>query len=149
MKAALKKIFTFFVELFKSKDMKTEIYTILLGNLDCPELKELRDADIMNRAWELVKALHVRTDLTGTEKARIFNEQLAKWGAKIGKVIGVMALNIVREVAYAALKIAITKGLVTLLLADGRRVTADTVTCVEEPEQPLLPGFDTIDVGES
>ena len=30
MKTALKKIFTFFVNLFKSKDMKSEIYTILL-----------------------------------------------------------------------------------------------------------------------
>ena len=96
MKTALKKIFTFFVNLFKSKDMKSEIYTILLGNLNAPELKELQDADIMNKAWEFVKELHVRTDLTGSEKAKLFNEKLGYWGKKVGKVIGTMALNIVR-----------------------------------------------------
>jgi len=146
MKEALKKIFSFFVGLFKTKDMKVEIFNILMTNCDSPELQELRDADIMNRAWELVKALHVRTDLTGSEKAAIFNRELAKWGAKVGKVIGTMALNIVREVAYAALKIAISKGLVTLLLADGRRVGVDTVTCVDEPKQLEFPGFETVDV---
>lgn len=142
----LKRIFSFFANLFKSKDMKVEIFNILMTNCDSPELKELRDADLMNRAWELVKALHVRTDLTGSEKAAIFNRELAKWGGKIGKVIGTMALNIVREVAYAALKIAITKGLVTLLLADGKRVDANMITCKPEPEQQVLPGFETIDV---
>ena len=141
MKSALKKIFEFFVNLFKSKDMKSEIYTILLGNLNAPELKELQDADIMNKAWEFVKELHVRTDLTGSEKAKLFNEKLSYWGKKVGKVIGTMSLNIVREVAYAALKIAITKGLVTLLLADGRRVTAHMCTCRPEYIQDDLPGL--------
>ena len=141
MKTVLKKIFKFFVNLFKSSDMKVEIFNILMGNCDSPELKELRDADLMNKAWELVKELHVRTDLTGKEKAAIFNEKLAYWGKKVGKVIGTMALNIVREVAYAALKIAITKGLVTLLLADGRRVTAHMCTCRPEYIQDDLPGL--------
>ena len=65
MKTVLKKIFKFFVNLFKSSDMKVEIFNILMGNCDSPELKELRDADLMNKAWELVKELHVRTDLVG------------------------------------------------------------------------------------
>lgn len=141
MKEKLKQIFMFFVNLFKSKDMKVEIYNILANNCDSSELKELRDADIMNKAWEFVKELHVRTDLTGSEKAKIFNEKLCTWGKKVGKVVGTMALNIVREVAYAALKIAISKGLVTLLLADGRKVTAHMCTCQPEYVQDDLPGL--------
>ena len=132
MKNVLKKIFTFFVDLFKSKDMKVEIFNILTANCDSAELKELRDADLMNRAWELVKELHVRTDLTSKQKADIFNEKLLYWGKKVGKVIGTMALNIVREIAYAALKIAISKGLITLLLADGRVVTPHMCTCRDD-----------------
>ena len=144
MKAALTKIFTFFVNLFKRQDLKVEIFNILLGGLDSDEIKELRDADIMNKAWEFVKELHIRTDLTGKEKATLFNEKMLKWGKKVGKVLGVAALNIIREVAYAALKIAITQGLVTLLLSNGRVVTADMSTCKpekpeEDPNQMKLP----------
>ena len=134
MKTALTKIFKFFVNLFKRQDMKVEIFNILLAGLDSEEIKELRDADIMNKAWEFVKDLHTRTDLTGKEKAALFNEQMLKWGKKVGKVIGVASLNIIREIAYAALKIALTQGLVTLMLANGRVVTPGLNTC--KPEQP-------------
>ena len=139
----LTKIFDFFVTLFKRQDVQVTSLNIICDNLGSPELKELRDADLMNKAWEFVKELHIRTDLTGKEKADLFNEKLIKYGKKVGKVVAVVACNIIREITYAALKIAISQGLITLLLADGRRVTIDMDTCrhegpIENPAQLKL-----------
>lgn len=130
----LKKIFSWIKNLFSSEENKAEMLEIISDNLNAPQLKELYDADLMNKAFEFVKELHVNTALTAKEKQRIFNHMLSEYAGKVGKVISNMAINLLRELAYTALKIALTKGL-TMLLADGRRVTADTVTCRAEPEQ--------------
>lgn len=139
----LNKIFNFFVTLFKRQDVQVESLNIIVSNLSSPELKELSDSDLMNKAWEFVKELHIRTDLTGKEKADIFNKKLIEYGKKVGKVVAVLACNIIREVTYTALKIAISKGLITLLLANGTKVTATMNTCksegpVEDPNQMKL-----------
>ena len=139
----LNKIFNFFVSLFKRQDVQVESLNIIVSNLSSPELKELCDADLMNKAWEFVKELHIRTDLTGKEKAEIFNKKLIEYGKKVGKVVAALSCNIIREVTYTALKIAISKGLITLLLANGTKVTATMDTCksegpVEDPNQMKL-----------
>ena len=139
----LNKIFNFFVALFKRQDVQVESLNIIVSNLSSPELKELCDSDLMNKAWEFVKELHIRTDLTGKEKAEIFNKKLIEYGKKVGKVVAVLACNIIREVTYTALKIAISKGLITLLLTNGTKVTSTMNTCksdgpVEDPNQMKL-----------
>ena len=130
----LKKIFAWFKNVFCTQETESEVLTIIADNLNSPQLKELYDADLLNHAFEIVKELHVNTELTAKEKQRIFNQMLAAYASKVGKVISNMAINLLRELAYTALKIALTKGL-TLLLANGQRVAPDTVTCKADPEQ--------------
>ena len=127
-------IVTWLKKLFGNKETKVEVLDILVSNLNSPELQELKDADLFNKAFEFVKLLHVETSLTVKQKQMIFNDKMSEYLGKIGKAVSTVSLNLLRELAYLALKIALTKGL-TLLLANGTRVTPGMKTCAKEPEQ--------------
>ena len=101
---------------------KQDILAIILQNLNSDLLKELNDTDIKAKAFEFVKELHKRDDLSGLEKARIFNEKLLEYGKKVGKIIAPHMLNLLRELAYMALKVAISQCVTMLLLADGTKI---------------------------
>ena len=116
----LLKVWNWIKSFFKSN--KKDILAIILQNLDNPELKELCDTDIKNKAFQFVKELHNRKDLTGSQKAKIFNDKLLEYAKKVGKVIAPVMLNLLREIAYMALRVAISQGVSMLLLADGTRV---------------------------
>ena len=127
-------IVSLFKKLFCNKETKVEVLDILTTNYNSPEMQELKDADLFNKAFEFVKLLHVETSLTVKQKQMIFNDKMSEYLGKIGKVVSTVSLNLLRELAYLALKIALTKGL-TLLLANGTRVTPGMKTCAKEPEQ--------------
>ena len=114
------KIWNWIKNLFATN--KDDILSIILRNLDSPELKELCDAKMKQKAFEFVKELHNRTDISGLEKAKIFNSKMAEYAKKVGKALAPAMLNLLRELAYMALKVAISQGITTLLLADGTRV---------------------------
>ena len=113
-------IWNWFKSFFKSN--KQDILAIILSNLNSDLLKELNDTDIKAKAFAFVKELHNRTDISGLEKAKIFNEKLLEYAKKVGKIIAPAMLNLLREVAYMALKVALSQGITMLLLADGTRV---------------------------
>ena len=113
-------IWNWFKSFFKSN--KQDILAIILSNLNSDLLKELNDTDIKAKAFAFVKELHNRTDISGLEKAKIFNEKLLEYAKKVGKIIAPAMLNLLREVAYMALKVALSQGITVLLLADGTRV---------------------------
>ena len=101
---------------------KQDILAIILQNLNSDLLKELNDTDIKAKAFEFVKELHKRDDISGLEKPRIFNEKLLEYGKKVGKIIAPHMLNLLRELAYMALKVAISQCVTMLLLADGTKI---------------------------
>jgi len=101
---------------------KQDILAIILQNLNSDLLKELNDTDIKAKAFEFVKELHKRDDISGLEKARIFNEKLLEYGKKVGKIIAPHMLNLLRELAYMALKVAISQCVTMILLADGTKI---------------------------
>ena len=127
-------IVSLFKKLFGNKETKVEVLDILVTNLNSPEMQELKDPELFNKAYEFVKLLHVETSLTAKQKQKIFNDKMCEYLGKIGRVVSTVGLNLLRELAYLALKIALTKGL-TLLLANGTRVTPEMKTCAKEPEQ--------------
>lgn len=118
------------------KSNKQDILTIILSNLNSPELKELCDQDIKNKAFEFVKELWNNNELTGMQKAALFNEKLIAYAKKVGKAIAPAMINLLRELAYMALKVAITQGITMLLLADGTKVdlTAEVKAARKELE---------------
>ncbi len=118
------------------KSNKQDILTIILSNLNSPELKELCDQDIKNKAFEFVKELWNNNELTGIQKAALFNEKLIAYAKKVGKAIAPAMINLLRELAYMALKVAITQGVTMLLLADGTKVdlTAEVKAARKELE---------------
>lgn len=127
-------IVSLFKKLFCNNETKVEVLNILATNTNSPEMQELKDPELFDKAFEFVKLLHVETSLTVKQKQKIFNDKMGEYLSKIGKTVSTVSLNLLRELAYLALKIALTKGL-TLLLANGTRVTPGMSTCAKEPEQ--------------
>ena len=66
--------------------------------------KEISDRDLHRKALEFVRELSKRDDLSGSEKAKIFNEKLARYAKEIGKVLCDSVINCLRELAVNALK---------------------------------------------
>jgi len=65
--------------------------------------------DLMNevynkKAYQFVKELNARTDLTTTQKAVEFNKIFLEWLAISGKVISLSTLNLLRELAVSVIK---------------------------------------------
>ena len=104
------------------KSNKQDILSILIANLNTPELKELCDADLKDKAVQFVKELWNNKELTGAQKAAKFNAKFIEYAKKVGKAVAPAMVNLLRELAYLAVKVAITQGVTTLLLADGTRV---------------------------
>lgn len=130
----LKKIFNWFKNLFSSEEVQSEMLDILQNNLNSPEIAELKDPSIINQAFEFVKELHNCDNLTSKQKQAIFNDKMLQYSSTIGKKLSTFVVNLLREMAYTTLKIALTQG-VTLLLANGQRVSPNKNNCKEQPEQ--------------
>ena len=82
---------------------------ILLLRASSAIAKEILDKDNQKMAYEFVKALNARTDITNKEKAKIFNEQMLDWAKKIGKKMNESVVNCLRELAVNALKSELQK----------------------------------------
>ena len=80
------------------------IVRIILMRAGKTVLKDLLNVQNQKRAYEFVKELNKRDDLTGAEKAKLFNQKFAIWAATGGKKIKESVVNCLREMAVAALK---------------------------------------------
>ena len=67
-------------------------------------LRDLLNVKNQLRAYEFVKELNKRDDLTNKEKAKLFNQKFAMWAATGGKKIKESVINCLREMAVAAVK---------------------------------------------
>ena len=67
-------------------------------------IKEIMDPTNQKKAYDFVKALQDRTDLSNREKAEVFNLQMLDWTKKLGKKLSGNMINCLREMAVAALK---------------------------------------------
>ena len=68
--------------------------------------QQIADLQLQKKALEFVKELAVRDDLTGTEKAELFNEKMLEYAKTIGKTLCESVINCLRELAVNALKAA-------------------------------------------
>ena len=67
-------------------------------------IKEIMDPVNQQKAYDFVKELRARTDLSNREKAEVFNLQMLDWAKKLGKKLSTSMINCLREMAVAALK---------------------------------------------
>lgn len=119
MKNLLLKVWEWLKTLFQKDDTKSTLLKILLDAYNSEDLDVIKDKDFGDKAILFVQELNNRDDLTGTEKAAIFNEKMLEYAKKIGKVIATCALNLLRELAVLAVKAAITSAASSLLVAQA------------------------------
>ena len=97
------KIISIFTSMFKRNKIGMLI-EILLLRAGSTIAKEILDKDNQKIAYEFVKALNARVDITSKEKAKLFNEQMLDWAKKLGKKMNESVVNCLRELAVNALK---------------------------------------------
>lgn len=113
----LKKIWEWLKSIFSKDESKSALLKVLMEGFDDPSLDVIKDPDLGKKAIQFVKELNKRDDLTGKEKADIFNEKLFDYAKKVGKVVHAVAINLLRELAVTAVKIAIANASAAILLA--------------------------------
>lgn len=99
----LSTLWAWFVGLFTAE--KVGILFLLLFRSGASAVAQyIADNDLQEKAYEFVKELAKRDDLTNGEKAKVFNKKMYEYGKKIGKVLGDSVLNCLRELAVNAIK---------------------------------------------
>jgi len=68
-------------------------------------VSEIMKPENQKKAYEFVKELNKRTDMTNIEKAKEFNRQMFEWAKKMGKKMTESVVNCLRELAVNALKV--------------------------------------------
>lgn len=68
--------------------------------------QQIADLRLQKKALEFVKELAGRDDLTGREKAALFNEKMLEYAKTLGKTLCDSVINCLRELAVNALKAA-------------------------------------------
>lgn len=69
-----------------------------------PVVSDLLNPQNQKKAYEFVKQLHARKDLTNTQKAREFNKMFIAWAKKQKVAIRLSIVNCLRELAVNTLK---------------------------------------------
>lgn len=126
----LKKIWEWLKSIFSKDESKSALLKVLMEGIDDPSLDVIKDPDLGKKAIQFVKELNKRDDLTGKEKADIFNEKLFDYAKKVGKVVHAVAINLLRELAVTAVKIAVTNIAASVVLAKAEQHQA-----IEEGDQ--------------
>lgn len=81
-----------------------KLLKILLRNAVLTIAAEILDEENQKKAYQFVKELNLRTDLTNAQKAKVFNKQMLEWAKKAGKVFSTSVVNCLRELAVSAVK---------------------------------------------
>ena len=96
-------LWNWFLGLF-TKERIGVLFVLLFKSGVSAIAKEIADRDLQRKALEFVRELHLRTDISNTEKAAIFNEKMLKYAKEIGRVLCDSVVNCLRELAVNALK---------------------------------------------
>lgn len=89
---------------FLSKTVLGELFARLLKNTASTIFKTLTDKENNRKAYEFVKELNGRTDLTNSEKAKEFNRKMLDWAKSIGRELKESTINCLREFAVNIIK---------------------------------------------
>ena len=76
----------------------------LLINAGSKILTEILNVQNQKKAYEFVKELHKRDDLTNAQKAKEFNKKMLEYAKKTGQILGESVINCLRELAVNAFK---------------------------------------------
>lgn len=93
----------------KAKSLLTRIVHIV-ADKKTDESAILDDKEVSDKAIEVATQLEEQ-DLTGSQKAERFNEIMRNYLVQIGKAVGPILLNLIREIAVYAIKAAIIAAL--------------------------------------
>lgn len=80
------------------------LFAKLLYHTTSALFKMLTDKENNRKAYEFVKELNARTDLTNLEKAEVFNLKMLDWAKSVGKVLKDSTINCLREFAVSIVK---------------------------------------------
>ena len=67
-------------------------------------VKQIMDPENQRKAYELVKKLITRKDMTSKEKAEVFSLQMLDWSQTYARNLSDSSINCLREMALAAAK---------------------------------------------
>lgn len=87
-----------------SKTILGELFSRLLRNTASTIFKMLTDKENNRKAYEFVKELNARTDLTNAEKAKEFNKKMLEWAKVVGRELKESTINCLREFAVSTIK---------------------------------------------
>lgn len=94
---------------FLAKTVLGELFRRLLKNAASTIFKALMDEENNRKAYEFVKELNSRTDLTNLEKAHEFNKKMIEWAKSIGRELKESTINCLREFAVSVIKAELEK----------------------------------------
>lgn len=77
---------------------------ILLTRTGIKLISDILNPENQRKAYDFVKELKRRDDLTSLQKAGEFNKKMLEWSLKEGKNLGKSAINCLREMAVNAIK---------------------------------------------
>lgn len=99
----LSALWSWFVGLF-TKEKIGILFVMLFKAGASAVAKQIADMNLQKKAFEFVKELALRQDLTNAEKANLFNEKMLAYARDMGKVLKESVINCLRELAVNALK---------------------------------------------
>ena len=108
----MKTFWNWLKKLFSSSKTKSLISRLIgvVANKETDESSILEDKEVSEKAIEIASDLE-KTDLSGKEKASKFNEIMKEYLVQIGKAVGPILLNLIREIAVYAIKTAVIAAL--------------------------------------
>lgn len=92
-----------------AKTVLGELFNKLLQNAGSTIFKALTDKKSNRKAYQFVKELNERTDLSKREKMEIFNLKMLDWAKETGIELKDSTLNCLREFAVNVLKAEMEK----------------------------------------
>ena len=87
-----------------TKTILGELFTRLLKTSASTIFRALADKENNKKAYEFVKELNARTDISGIEKAKIFNQKMFEWAKSVGRDLKESTINCLREFAVNVIK---------------------------------------------
>lgn len=96
-------LWAWFIGLF-TKEKVGILFLLLFKSGASAVATYIADNDLQKKAYEFVKELAKRNDLTTSEKAAKFNKKMLEYGQMVGKVLCESVINCLRELAVNALK---------------------------------------------
>lgn len=81
------------------------LLTKVAANISTKLIDQIKNKENQQKAYEFVKELQARSDLTNAEKAKLFNKKMLDWAKTFAKkTLSESVINCLRELAVIAVK---------------------------------------------